>query len=307
MLNGPFTISEALAAGLTREQLRSKRWNAPFRGVYQPRETPPTLAAQCQALARLLPPEAAFTGITAARLRSWWLPAGATSAPLHITVPPDRLITRPGVRSTRRVLDESDVIDVGGLRVTSGLRTLRDLAADWSLIDLVMMADAALRFGHCTSNEWAVAAALSGGRGVCTLRRATTLTDARSESPMETVLRLLIVIPGLPAPLLQAILRDECGGWLAQVDLLAPDGLSVLEYDGASHETGARHDSDVRRWRMLRRHGFEVFPYTKRDLFFGWRQILTDYQTALGLPDDPRAAQAWLREWERSSFRRRRS
>jgi len=213
-------------------------------------------------------------------------------------------VERKGVRATRRQLEPHEITEYEGLRLTSGLRTLKDLAADWSLIDLVVMADAALHFGDCSDAEWQAAGKSRGGRGIRNLRRATTLTDGRSESAMETLLRLVVVLSGLPAPRPQVILLDDAGGWLARVDLLGPDGLTVLEYDGASHDAPKRHNSDVRRWALLRRHGFKVFPYTARDLFRGAADVVADYQDALGLPLDPSAVEGWLREFKKSSFGR---
>jgi hypothetical protein len=221
-----------------------------------------------------------------------------------VTVPPGCVVARKGVRATRRQLEEHEIVEYEGVRLTSGPRTLKDLAADWSLIDLVVMADAALRFGDCSEEEWRGAAQSRGGRGIRNLRRATTLTDKRSESAMETLLRLLIVLSGLPPPTPQAVLRDELGGWLARVDLLGADGTTVLEYDGASHDLPKRRAADAARWRLLQRHGFKVLPYTARDVFYGAAQIVADYQEALGLPLDPTAVEGWLREFRRSSFGR---
>ncbi len=301
MIEGPFTTQEALRASITPGQLRSQRWRSPFRGVHEERSAADTFLARCRALARVLPCDAVFSGVTTARLQGWWLPRGAEVLPFHVTVPPSFGVERRGVRHTRPALSDFEVIEYRGLRVTSGPRTLRDLAADWSLLDLVVLTDSALRFGFCTAAELRSVAELRGGRGVRTLRRAVTLSDKRSESAMETLLRLLIVLPGLPAPTPQATLRDSEGGWLARVDLLAANRRSVLEYNGADHNTAKRRDSDASRWRLLYREGYEVFPYTARDIFLGPVHVVTDYQKALGLPIEPDAVKAWLREWQQSS------
>ncbi len=181
---------------------------------------------------------------------------------------------------------------------------MADLAADWALIDMVVITDSALRFGACSPAQLASAASQLGGRGVRTLRRAAQLADPRSESAMETLLRPIVVLAELP-PLPQVVLRDDLGGWLARGDLVGPDGRTVLEYDGANHNERARHNSDVRRWRLLERHGFKVYPYTALDVFRGPDEVVADYQEALGLPLDPSAADGWFREFRRSSFARR--
>ncbi len=302
MLETPFTRQQALRAGVTSGQLRHPRWTSRFRGVYEQPDAGADLAAMCRALSLALPDDAVFSGLTAAALRGWWLPRRAPERPLHVTVPPQRLLERKDVRCVRSALGPDDVEELAGLRVTTGLRTLEDLAAQWSLIDLVVMADSALRRRDCASAKWVLDNCVPGRRGVRTLRRAMSLADPRSESAMETVLRLVLVIPGLPPPEPQAILRDEGGEWLARVDLLGADGKSVFEFDGANHDEPERHAADTSRWRMLRRHGFEVYPYTKRDILAGGLQIIDDYETALGLSTDPERAQAWLREWEKSTY-----
>lgn len=306
MLEAPFTRRQALQAGITSAQLRHPRWTSRFRSVYEQPDADADLTTVCRALSLALPDDAVFSGLTAAALRGWWLPHRAPARPFHVTVPPQRLLERRDVRCVRSALSSDDVEDLAGLRVTTGLRTLQDLAARWSLIDLVVMADSALRRRDCPSAQWVLENCVPGRRGVRTLRRAMSLADPRSESAMESVLRMVLVIPGMPPPEPQAILRDQWGEWLARVDLLGADGKSVFEFDGADHDEPERRAEDRSRWRTLHRHGFEVYPYTKRDIFSGGLQIIDDYETALGLPTDPNRAEAWLREWEKSSFGRRR-
>ncbi len=306
MLEAPFTRQQALRAGITPGQLRHPRWTSRFRSVYEQPDPDTDLFSVCRALSLALPDDAVFSHLTAAALRRWWLPYRGPQRPIEVTVPPGRMLERKGVRCIRSELSPDEVEEIAGLRVTTGLRTLQDLAVQWSLIDLVVMADSVLRLGDCESAQWALDNCVPGRRGVCTLRRALSLADPRSESAMETVLRTVIVIPGMPVPTPQAILRDEGGEWLARVDLLGADGKSVLEFDGANHDEPARHAEDTSRWRTLHRHGFQVYPYTKRDIFSGGLHIIDDYETALGLAPDPRRAQAWLTEWEKSSFGRRR-
>lgn len=304
MLIGPFTTQEAIEAGITPGQLRSRRWRHEFRGVHDASSAPSDLLSQCRALARVLPDEAAFSGITMARLCNWWLPQDAGLLPFHVTVPPDCIVRRQGVRATRRQLEVDDVFEFEGLRLTIAARTLADLAADYSLIDLVVMADFALGSRACTEAQLALIASQPGGRGVRMLRRAAVLADRRSESGMETLLRLIYRLSNLPAPTPQVRLYDAFGNFLARGDLVGPDGRSVFEYDGADHNEPARHNADVRRWKILDRNGFKVYPYTALDVFRGSPQIVTDYQDALSLPRDPRAVEGWLREFERSSFAR---
>jgi hypothetical protein len=290
---------------MTPAQLRSQRWRIPFHGVRVRRDAESGFLERCAALTTALPGDAAFSGLTAARLLGWWLPYGADGNRLEVTVRPDQLVSRQGISCARSPLAPGDVIEWQGMRVTAGVRTLRDLAARWPLVDMVVMGDAALRSGHCAAadlEELAVRA--HGGRGIRTFRRMSQLVDARSQSPMETVMRLSIVVSKLPQPTPQAIIRDANGGWLAQVDLLGADGKSVFEYDGAEHFEPARHASDVARWKVLRRERYEVYPYTRQEFFRRPHQIPCDYREALGLPVTAGDIDAWLREFRRSSFGR---
>lgn len=292
-------------AGMTRDQLRSRRLHAPFTGM-RVAAAPDDLVTRLRCLREVLPPDALFSGLTAAALHGWWLPFRPSF--IEVTVSPQTpRVRRAGVRCHQAHIASTQWSHPHGLAATSAVQTLADLAAQYSLLDVVVMADSALRNGHCDAsmlNEFAESA--RGTRGICTFRRMTQLIDHRSESPMETLLRLSIVLPGLPPPTPQAVLRDPDGGWLARVDLLGADGRSVFEYDGAEHENEKRHASDVARWRILRRAGFEVYPYTARELFLRPHQIPFDYRDALGLPASACDVAKWLNEFKRSSFGRRR-
>ena len=67
---------------------------------------------------------------------------------------------------------------------------------------------------------------------------------------METRLRLLVVLAGLPEPVVNHVLRDENGGWTYRFDLSWPQVKLALEYDGRQHA------EDSRQWvRDVRRRG----------------------------------------------------
>jgi hypothetical protein len=298
------TVRDALAAGATRDMLRGRRWRAPFRGVRASAALEESFANRCRALRAVLPPGSVFSGITAALIYGWWLPACALSGPLEVTVPAKSQVRRPGVRCRRSTLGRADVCERFGLPLTSPVRTILDLAAVLPLIDLVVIMDAALQMRACSLDELAVQAEGAGVRGIKNYRRALALCDGRSESPMETLERLLIVLSGLPAPIPQVKIYDADGVFIARVDLKAPGVPAVFEYDGADHNTPVNHARDVRRWRALRSAGIEVYPYTARDLFGTPHQLVVDYQRALGLPIDASVTEGWLREWKHSGFNR---
>jgi hypothetical protein len=61
------------------------------------------------------------------------------------------------------------------------------------------------------------------------------LANPLAESPMETRLRLVLVLAGLPAPVVQHVLSDRWGSVVARFDLAYPDARLAVEYDGKGH------------------------------------------------------------------------
>ena len=288
---------------MTPAQLRNRRWRVPYAGVRLP-STEVGLAADCAALLEVVRTPAVISGASAALLYGWWSTPALCGAATEITVSPRAVVCRAGVRARRSELPESAIRYWGGIALTSPARTLVDLASELSLVDLVVLIDAALHLRHCTKDQLDLAASAIGVRGVRNLRRGLLYAEPLSESPMETLLRLMLVLPGLPRPIAQAEFFDESGLFVARVDLKPPQVRAAFEYDGAHHRTASRHAKDVARWRALRSAGVEVFPYTAGDLFGRPHEIIADYQRVLGLQNDHRAAERWLREFRRSSFHR---
>jgi hypothetical protein len=258
-------------------------------------------------LQTVVQPQAAISGSTAARLYGWWLPPGLDRQTTDITVPPGTVVNRGGVRARRRNLAHAELRRIDGVLITSAPRTLADLAGDLPLVDLVVLMDAALHLRHCDMGDLETLAETPGTRGVRGIRnfrRAVELAHHLSESPMETLMRLVIVLSHELPPLPQVDVTDDFGNWLGRVDLKAPGVKAVFEYDGAEHGEPSRHAKDVARWRALRAAGFEVYPYTAKELFGTPHEIVNDYRSSLGLPPDRRAVEGWLREFRRSSWYR---
>lgn len=77
---------------------------------------------------------------------------------------------------------------------------------------------------------------------------------------METRLRMLLVLAGLPEPLVNLVVRDEDGHWVVRLDLAFPQWRIAVEYDGRQHAEStvqwsrdvARRDwLDVNHWRLV--------------------------------------------------------
>jgi len=292
-------VRDAAQLGLTLGELRGPAWVSPAAGVRLRAADSDQLWAVCRAIQLLLPDDAVFTHLTSASLRRLWLPRipplviGCTNG----TAPH---LDRRGVYVRRCNIPSAHRTTQSGVRIASAVWTLVELAEDLSLIDLVVAMDSALRRRQCAYAQLA-AAAVPGRRGVRLYRRALSLCDGRSESAWETVLRLLHVLGGLFDVRPQQVVRDAQGAVVARADLrVGPRRLH--EYDGAEHRGRAQHQADLRRDKALARLGLERYGYTAIEIHRSPGQILKDAEDALGLDHDPGRVQAWLEEYDRSSF-----
>lgn len=102
--------------------------------------------------------------------------------------------------------------------------------------------------------------------GVCSLRELLMLVDGRTESPMETRLRLLLHDADAPPPVPQFEVRDDGGHFLARVDLAYPQWRIALEYEGDHHREKAQFRRDIARVNALRQAGWLVLRFTADDV-----------------------------------------
>lgn len=86
------------------------------------------------------------------------------------------------------------------MRVTTVECTFLDLADSLDLVDLVVLCDSMVKLGLVTPQRLVEAAASFKGRSRALARRAASLVRAEVDSPMESRLRMLIVLAGLPEP-----------------------------------------------------------------------------------------------------------
>ena len=127
--------------------------------------------------------------------------------------------------------------------------------------------------------EWM--AGRAGRPGIARLRRVLALVEPRSESAMESRLRVLLVLGGLPAPQAQVDLHDRGGRFLGRADLYYPEQRLALEYDGGVHRT--RLVQDNRRQNRLLAAGYRLLRFTAPDLLATPAATLAQVRSALGL------------------------
>lgn len=191
------------------------------------------------------------------------------TAPVSLTRPPGApgsKSAKPGVRLLRAALPAGHVTVRRGIRVTTGARTVADLARMSAFASGVVAADSALRQGLMSKAELrAVIADCARWPGIARVRAVADFGDGRSESAFESLARVAFKDGGLPAPDLQVwVGGDTVAG---RVDFLWREFRTVAEADGAAKYANpmlarAQLDRDAR----LRAAGFEV-------VHFGWRQL----------------------------------
>lgn len=210
-----------------------------------------------------MPRGSVFSHLTAARLHGLEV---ASAGQVDVTVPADaRLSARAGVQVHRARLDRTEVTRRGGLPVTSAIRTCLDLAREMPVVDAVAAVDMALHQKLVRLDDLqARLDPLAGRRGVRQARQAIELAEPRSESPMESRLRLILVDGGLARPEAQVTLRDGLR-FLGRADLYYPQARLCIEYDGGTHRESVGED-DVRQNRLVSA-GYRVLRYTAADVY----------------------------------------
>jgi very-short-patch-repair endonuclease len=261
--SGRFFVVEAREIGLTWKALQNKRWSRLSRGQYVSSRLTRDINVTLHAVARRMRSTFAFSGKTAA----WLLGLDMSPCePIEVTL--DRGVpvrARAGVRLRRATLAESEVTIRHGFRSTCALRTVRDSGSGREPVESVVAVDMAVRAGIVRLQELTeYVARHPGEKGIKRLRRAIALADPRSESPMETRLRVELIKAGLPRPDVQTELRDISGRLLGRADLYYPDSRLVIEYDGENHKD--RLVSDLRRQNALVNAGYQILRFTAADL-----------------------------------------
>ena len=276
--HGPVTIAYAESLGFSRQWLRGPNWRRIGCGTYVWAGIELDSHSELGALQRRLPRGSVFSGLTAARLHGMDTDG---SAPVEVTVAPGvSLRARPGITVHAVALDPSAMTTCGALAVTTPVRTCFDLARTLPLVEAVAAVDRALYRRLVTPHELReYVGRTSGVRGLPQARRFIELVEPDVESPMESRLRMILVLGGLPRPEVQVELRDGRGSFLARPDLLYSAARLAIEYDGTTHRDNLV--ADDRRQNRLQRAGYQLLRYTSPDVFNRSREILEEVRAQL--------------------------
>jgi hypothetical protein len=282
-----FTAGQALAVGYSVEEiqvlLRRGTWSKVRRGVYiegqqlrrvadQPREL---YLLQCAALPLVLRRPFVFSHWSAARLNDLHF---LSRPPDEVCgIDPDEARRGKGYRICGATLPPEHVTKLQGWRLTTGARTVVDLAREVSFRAGVVIADSALRSGAATQEQLRAVALY------CSHFEA----DGRAESVLESVSRVDLVALGVPGPELQLEVYDDAG-FIGRTDMLWEKQGVVGEADGKVKYTqpyGDRRPNEVlwnekRRMSRLEAAGLAVVRWTSEELRLAPQRIVERFWLA---------------------------
>jgi hypothetical protein len=260
----PFTTAEWVESGGSRGKLRGKEFASVFRGVWI-RRTAVDRDTRIKAALCLHPDSAIASHFSAGRLHGFPLPEHCFE---HVMVfDPDDRRFRPEIKSHVAVRRRRTV-RIRGIVTSDLIDTFVDLAGCLGLVDLVSIGDWIVRHRPITPAQLVEACRASQEHHAGAAAYAATFVRAGVDSPMETRLRLLIVLAGLPEPEVNHIVRDDDGAWLRRYDLWYAEARIVVEYDGRQHaEDTDQWESDLERREEFDDQGIRILVVTAAGIY----------------------------------------
>ena len=257
-LSGPFRGSLAVARGLvTPGVLRGRRYRRVFPDVYVPAELDPDLALRARAAGLLVAGRGTVAGYAAAELLG--ASCGAPDAPVDVLMPNRYRCEGLSVHRDRFGWAETAQLPGGGA-VTTPDRTAYDLVR-WAptLVERVVAVDTLL---HCCRVGPDAVRVLRrrylGAHGTPWISGVLGLADRCSESPMESRVRVALVLAGLPPQVQYPVVVN---GRSYRLDLAYPEQRVAVEYDGEAHRLQARARRDLVREADLTAAGWKVLRF----------------------------------------------
>ncbi|WP_374457061.1 hypothetical protein [Nocardioides sp.] len=252
----PFPRFRALQAGIPRATVDSPAFRRLLHGVVVAADVPDSAVLRVKAALACHFDSAFASHASAARV--WRVPV-QTRPGEHVTVPDQgHRLRRAGVTTHHRPGAATVVRD--GVRVSTLVDLFVELADELSLVELVVAGDWMVRRHHVRVKALRRAAKTATGTHARLARQAARYVRAKVDSPMETRLRMLIVLAGLPEPEVNMSVRTVDGEVVRRFDLCWPEVRVIVEYDGRHHverieqweaDLDRREEIDDDEWRIL--------------------------------------------------------
>lgn len=263
LLRRPFSTAEAAALGVGRDVLQGKRFASMYRGVWVCVDVVLELIHWLRAASLILPEDAAVSHHT--RLRHLGVGIGP-KRPLHFSTNTAAQTRRSGVVLHRRNGRLHPIV-VDGVRMLGPDRSFVDAATTLKFVELVQAGDWLLhleRTDLATLTAYTMRAHLDGVRRA---RRALLVVRERVESPMETLVRLMLLFARLPEPDTNRDIFDAHGRWITRGDMPYFAYKVLVEYDGQWHDRSQKQrQRDRERREQLEADGWAVILVTSEDL-----------------------------------------
>lgn len=327
-----FTTDDARRCGVPPKRLRATDLIAPYRAVRAPAGEQLPFVAHCHAALSALSDEAFLSHFTAARLHGIPIPNRfALEDTIHVSVfrphraPRLRGITGHQSTAQSNVLPlpiESIPIEsatrasawaaAGVLRVSAPARAWCEIQQSLSILDAVIAGDHIVGRGgndvtregvELTTPDQFCSVAADYPSRVNLRRRRLALQHIRvgSESPQESVLRVILREAGAPSLLANAAVTDARGRPIARPDLRTERHDVIFEYEGDHHRVERNQwQRDIDRTRALESAGWSVIRVVSADLVEpGLWRFLNHVESTLrsrgwiGTLRDPNLAELW--------------
>ncbi len=271
--HGLMTEADADAVGVDQatisQLVESGAWEVVRPGVFRKKANSQTETQQLRALCLWLDEKKTVVSHrSAARLLGFKLDA----ADLEVTTSEDSPVDVPGVIVHRsKAMDEADHKNLRGIVVTTGARTIIDLAAVVSEEELAFLVEEAWRKQIATPQfvRKRLKVLAKKGRRIGALREILKDTDTRSkplESALEVKVWRMLKNSGLPLPRPNYEFRDDFGQ-PGHVDFAYPHCDLAIECDGFEfHNNPKAFEDDRLRAQRLAAVGWRVMPLT-------WKQV----------------------------------
>lgn len=263
----PFSRADARAAGISTRDLLSSAYQRIFFDTYLCSSVALTTEVRAKAAINRTGSAVAYASHhTAAKL--WGIPV-PTDGRIHITVDRDDRRNRcRGILTHRTIAIAEPTQTRNGVRLSSPDQVFCELAsAGVGLVDLVVAGDAMLKHKRASLESLTKAVDRMMGSGVRLARRALRYIRPGVDSPMESRLRMLLVLAGFPEPQVRVILREFDGEWGRRFDLCYLALKLIIEYDGEQHGELEHRESDQDRREELERQGYKIVTVTSLGIY----------------------------------------
>lgn len=291
----PFTLEAALRRGVSKKRTRASDLTTPSRGIRVPVQAEFELLDSCRTLTEATP-QSFISHVTAARIHGLYLPqrfAQQQSLDLAKSASEARP-RRKGVHGRQLKLARSDLVVCAGVPMTSLQRTLLDLAPMLTVEELVDIADQLACEHHRSFGRQvfplvsldvlkAYVAEHPRHRGLAKLHKALDLARVGSDSPRESMLRLMIGRWPLPEFKHNVEIRDENGVGKVGPDLGCEEYRTCAEYDGAHHFSPTQQAKDHDRDYITNKLGWHQVLINNDDIRAGELVVITKIARALKL------------------------